>query len=116
MLDKQIIFDLANETGRHWDALPPDFPQKMAKRIRRKFKLKLDVETIARLADHNQSIYAFAAVALKDCLLPAKGPYASPADVDNQKYMELIQKQFPNDDKDILDLLAGWAVYYEYLR
>jgi hypothetical protein len=115
MSNQEILLDLASETGRRWGVLPPDFALKMAKRIQRKFKVKLGVEVIADLAAGYASIYRFADSALKECLLPVRGEYASLADVDNQKYMLKITSQFPAEDAEILDEIAGWAVYY-YLR
>jgi hypothetical protein len=65
----EIILDLASETGGRWGVLPPDFAPKMAKRIRRKFKVKVGVDEIANLAGSYAAIYVFAASALKECLL-----------------------------------------------
>ncbi len=115
MLDKQILLDLASETGRRFGVLPPDFAQKMAKRIRRKFKVKVGVDVIAELAAGYASIYRFADSVLKECLFPIQGEYASLADVDDQKYMAKITAQFPTEDTKILNEIAGWPIYY-YLR
>ncbi len=115
MPDKPILLDLANETARRFAVLPPDFAQKMVKRIRRKFKVKLDVNVIAELTAHYASVYRFAESALQECLLPVRGEYASLTDVDDQKYMAKISAQFPAEDADILNAIAGWPIF-NYLR
>jgi hypothetical protein len=112
----EILLDLASETGRRFAVLPPDFVQKMAKRIRRKFKVKMELDEIANLASGYAAIYVFAASALKECLLPVRGEYASLADIEDAKYMGKIAGQFPHEDAPILKEMAHWAVYYEYLR
>lgn len=115
MVDKPILLDLASETGRRFGVLPPDFAQKMAKRIQRKFKVKVDIDVIAELAAGYASSYRFAESALQECLLPVRGEYASLADVDDKKYMAKITAQFPIEDADVLNEIAGWPIF-NYLR
>ena len=115
-MDKEILLDLANETARQYGDLQPDFPRKLVNRIQRKFKIKLDVTTVLDLVDHYKNIYNFSAEVLKDCLLPSEGDYAHPKDVDHKKYTSEITEQFPNDDKDILDIIKKWPMYHNYLR
>jgi hypothetical protein len=115
MPNQEILLDLASETGRRFGVLPPDFARKMAKRIQRKFQVKLDVDVIAGLVDGYVSIYRFADSVLNECLLPNRGEYASTADVDDQKYMAKISAQFPGEDPKILNEIAGWTIFY-YLR
>jgi hypothetical protein len=33
-----------------------------------------------------------------------------------EPFIELIARQFPGDDRDILEVIRGWVVYYEYLH
>lgn len=116
MLAPEILRDLADQTGQACGRLPPDFAQKMVRRLRRKFKIRLEAEVVAQSAVRYQAIYQFASAALKDCLRPSQGPYANLADIDDPKYMARLKQQFPDEDEKILDLLAGWVIQYEYLR
>jgi hypothetical protein len=116
VVNKEIIYDLANETVRHYGAVVSDLTPKLAKRIQRKFKTKLDTNTISSLVRHYQRVYAFAASILKDCLLPPGGKYASPNDVDADKYLGRLVLEFPEEDRAILEMIGNWAIYYEYLR
>jgi len=115
-MKKIIQIDIANETARHYGALENDFSEKLVRRIRRKFKTKLEVNEVSVLAGHYKDIYAVAAKVLKDCLLPRTEKYADPKDIDHIKYMKLVGNNFPNDEKDILEKITGWAIYWEYLR
>ncbi len=72
-MNKQVLYALVNETVRHYGAAEPDHTPKIVKRIRRKFKTKLAIDAVSKLVSHYQSVYAFAASILKDCLLPPTG-------------------------------------------
>lgn len=87
----------------------------MARRLRRKFNLKVDPHVIAELVTVYASIYRFADSVLYECLVPIRGEYASTDDVDDEKYMAKISAQFPAEDPEILKEIAGWTIFY-YLR
>jgi len=93
-----------------------DFPQKMAKRIRRKFRANLDIDTISTLANHFKQIYGYCSSILNNFISPVKGEYASLAHVKIDGYMTAIIAQYPDEDKTILKTIGDWAIYYEYLR
>ena len=115
-LDHSILLDLASETGRCFAVLPPDFAQKMAHRLRRKFKVTVAKDEITALVNGYVEIYHFGASVLKDCMLPRTDIYAHLQDIDQPKFMGQLTAQFPAEDIRILDELAGWVIYYEYLR
>jgi hypothetical protein len=115
-MEKEVLLDLATETVRRYGSLPPDFAEKMAKRIRRKFAVKIEPGEINNLAHHYKEIYTFGAAILKDYLSPPKGKYATPGDVDFDKFLNALIKKFPDDDLDILSKISGYVIYYEYLR
>ena len=116
MPDLPIRLDLASETGRRFAVLPPDFAQKMARRLQRKFKVKIAVDVIIKLVNSNASIYHFTASVLKECILPHIDEYASASHVDDNKLMGKVRAQFPIEDVRILNEIVGWVIYYEYLR
>ena len=111
-----IIIDLASEIGRRCASLPPDFAQKMVRRIKRKFKVKLTQDEITILANQYAEMYRFAALALKESLLPHTDIYASLSHIDHVKFMGKLTSQFPAEDAAILNEIAHWVIQYEYLR
>lgn len=116
MLDHLILLDLASETGRCCAVLPPDFADKMARRLRRKFKVTVPKDEIIALANRYAAIYNFAALALKESLLPHADVYASLSHIDDAKFMSKLAAQFPDEDTAILNEIAHWVIQYEYLR
>jgi len=112
----QLLLDLATQTGRRCAILPPDFAAKMQRRLRRKFKVKLELDTIVSIVEKHVTIYRFAAAALRECLIPNNDIYASLSHVDDPKWMDKLAAQFPDEDPKILDEIANWVVQYEYLR
>lgn len=115
-LDLKILLDLAAEIGRCCAVISPDFAPKMARRLQRKFKVKLSPDIITGLSTNFVSIYRFAAVALKECIIPHNDEFASLSHIDNQKYMSKLAAQFPDEDNVILNEIAHWVIQYEYLR
>jgi hypothetical protein len=115
-MEKDVLLDLATETVRRYGSLPPDFAEKMARRIRRKFAVKMEPAKIDNLAFHYKEIYMFGAATLKDYLQPPKGKFASTGDVDLEKFLASLAKRFTGDDFDILGKIGGFVIYYEYLR
>lgn len=116
MLDHFILLDLASETGRRCAVLPPDFAQKMARRLRRKFKLTVPKDEITAIANSYVTMYKFATLALKESLLPHNDIYASLSHIDDAKFMGKLTAQFPAESADILNEIAHWVIQYEYLR
>jgi hypothetical protein len=117
-MEKNILLDLANETGRIYGNLPGDFANKMVKRIRRKFAVKVDAKQVDECALHYKEIYAFGASVFREYLKP-KPPteiFAQPGDVDFKSFVARIKAKFPADDVDSLEGICGWVLYYEYLR
>ena len=108
-MQKTILLDLANEAVRRYGELPPDFAAKMAKRIRRKFSMKLEVQEVSELAFHYKEIYSYAKSIFREYLKP-------PRDVDGEHFLDRLVQKFPEDDGDILSKISSWVIYYEYLR
>ncbi len=115
-IDSQVRCDLAGETARHYGELERDFPQKMAKRLKRKFHTDLDIGTIAALANYFKKIYKFASSILHNFIMPAKEEYASLENVRIDDFIAAIVEQYPNEDRTIVKEIGDWVVYYEYLR
>lgn len=115
-MDKRILLDLANEVARKYGDLPPDFTDKMAKRYKRKFSVKVESQIILQFALHCKEIYEFGKSILREYIHASKGKYADSRDVDGKRFLDRLIEKFPEDDTDILNEISGWIVYYEYLR
>jgi len=115
-VDHQIYFDLANETVRRYGEIQQDFPQKMAKRLKRRFHADLNVATILALANHFKEIYQFGASVFKDFITPTKGKYASSGDIKLDYFIAVLIGRYPEENKAILKTISDWVIYYEYLR
>lgn len=115
-MDNRVFIDLATETLRKYGELPPDFPEKMAKRIRRKFRVKLEPEKIRELVLHYKEIYAFGKSTLKEYLSPPKGKHISAADVDTERFLASLRTKYPDEFREIIQIAVGYVIYYEYLR
>ncbi len=116
MLDLAIPLDLASETGRRCAALPPDFAEKMRRRLQRKFKVRVTKDEITALTNGYVEIYRFGAAALKECLLPHTDEFASLNHIDHVKFMGKLTSQLPHESAEILNEIAHWVIQYEYLR
>jgi hypothetical protein len=55
-MDKHILLDLANETARRYGELPLTFAETMAKRIQRKYSVRIETQEIDQLALHYKDI------------------------------------------------------------
>ena len=114
-IDHRIYLDLANEAVRDYGELPGDFPQKMARRFKRKFHTSLDTATILNLAGHFKKIYGFGSSIIRN-FITTKGVYASLEDIRFDDFMKALAGQYPEEDPATLKTICDWLVYYEYLR
>lgn len=112
----ELTLDLASQAGQCCAVLPPDFVAKMQRRLRRKFKVKVELDTIMSIVEKHASIYNFGAAVLHECLLPNNDVYASLSHIDDVKFMVKLAAQFPAEPPEILNEIAHWVIQYEYLR
>ncbi len=115
-METKILRDLANETVRTYGDLATDFPQKMSKRIRRKFSINVEPDVIFEIAFHYKEIYNLAKDRLPSFLRSQGAKYADLTDVDFEGFVKALANNFPSDDFEILRLIGSAAIYYEYLR
>ncbi len=86
MLEKDVLFDLANETVRNYGDIEPNFAQNMVRRIQRKFSVKVMPEEITEYALHYKEIYRFAKSVFRNYLKLPKRKYADPSDIDFENF------------------------------
>jgi hypothetical protein len=115
-MDKHILLDLANETARRYGDFPQNFAETMAKRIQRKYSVRVETQEIAQLALHYKDIYKLTKALLIDYLRPPKDEIAVSGDVDIEGLLDRLMTDFPDYDGEILLKIIDWVVYYEYLR
>ena len=114
-IDHQIRLDVANETVRNYGEIKLDFPQKMAKQLKRKFHANLDPATISTLANYFKEIYEFGASIIRS-FITTKGEYASLGDIKLDEFVTALAEKYPDEDKAIIKAICDWLIYYEYLR
>ncbi len=115
-IDHRVRFDLANETARHYGELPQDFPQKMVKRLKRKFHTTVDAAIILTSANHFKEIYRFGSSILGNFITPVEAGYASLKNIKIDNFLTALLKQYPDEDQSIIKTIGDWVIYYEYLR
>lgn len=115
-MDQRILTDLADQTARNFGRTDANFAGKMARRLLRKFALRLSREEILEQAAHYAAIYQLASLMLAECLQPSTDGFAHPENVDDESYMALLVQNFPDDEREILNIIGGWVIYYEYLH
>ena len=114
-IDPQVRLDLANETVRHYGGIKQDFPQKMARRLKRKFHNNLDAVTILTLATYFKEIYGFGASIIRN-FITTKGEYSSLGDIKLDDFVTALANKYPDEDREIIKAICDWLIYYEYLR
>ena len=114
-IDPRVRFDLANETVRYYGEIKLDFPQKMARRLKRKFRANVDTATILMLAKYFKEIYEFGASTIRNFITP-NGEYASLGNVKIDQFVTALAEKYPDEDHAIINAICDWLIYYEYLR
>jgi hypothetical protein len=112
----EIYKDIADQTARNLAKIDSEFAGKMSRRIRRKFSTTLSREIIFEQASHFKEIYQYAGSRLPECLKPSIDGYADSKNIDADRYMVILREKFSDENPEILKIIAGWVVYYEYLR
>jgi hypothetical protein len=113
---KDISLDLADQTGRNLGRANLEFARKLSRRIRRKFAVTTRSEIVFEQVIHFGEIYQFAGTKLGECIHPSPDGYASSKNVDDGRFLAIMVEKFSNDDPDILKLIGGWVVFYEYFH
>jgi hypothetical protein len=88
----------------------------MIRRIRRKFKTKVEQDQVAELAQYYKEVYRYGQLVLSEFLNPPSGKYRDSSDVDMDSFIDRLLEQYSDEDLEIIKNIAGWVVYYEYLR
>jgi uncharacterized protein YktA (UPF0223 family) len=114
-MEKSIIYDIANESVRYVGELPPGFAEKLCRRIKRKYNKKVMPEEMLRLVKHFKDVFSFAYATLPDCINRNKVSInAKPGEIIlRDVFLEKIKQKY-NDDTDILELIAGWAIFQTF--
>ncbi|HEX2998395.1 MAG TPA: hypothetical protein VHP14_26450 [Anaerolineales bacterium] len=114
-IDPQVRLDLANETLRNYGEIKPDFPQKMARRLKRKFRCSLDAAEILSQAQYFKEIYKSGSSIIWNFIAP-NGEYARLENIRLADFETALAEKYPDEDKAIIKTACDWLIYYEYLR
>ena len=115
-LDPQVVQYIASEAARRYGPIEPGLAEKLARNIRRNFRVTVDRAEIQQRAEHYKDVYTYAASILSRFLSPPKGRYAEPEDVDLEKFRAALTEPFPQEPGEVIDTISWYTVHYEYLR
>jgi hypothetical protein len=111
-----IRTDLADQVGRNLGRVDARFCASLARRLRRKFGEAPDPQTLQAQAAYFAEIYCFSIALLPECVRPSADGYARLENVDDARLLGQLAERYPEESAQLLNLISGWAVFYEYLR
>jgi len=115
-LTANVVQYIAREAVRRYGPPEPRLPEKLQRNIRRNFRTTVAREDILRLAKRYKAMYAYASSILPNFLRPRAGRYVDVADVRVTDFLVALRKHYSRESKAVLDTVAWYTVYYEYLR
>jgi hypothetical protein len=115
-VDARVVGYLAREAVRRYGAIEPRLPEKLQRNVRRNFAVTIPREDVLSIVEHYKRVYGFGASILPRYLTPARGRYADPSDVRVPAFTLALRKRYPRERRAVLDLVAWYVVFYEYLK
>ena len=108
---------VAAEAARRYGAIEPDLARKLRRNLRRRLATTLPLADIDAFARHCKQIYAYGAEVLPTYLRPIPaGTYVDPADVDRPALLRDLRSRFPDEAATVIEGIAWYVVFYEYLK
>jgi len=115
-LQPEVVFYIARESVRRYGPIEPRLPEKLQRDVRRNHRVTVPLDQILRLAEHYKAAYDFASSVLPQFLNPRKGRYVDPSDVDLRGLTAALRARYPRERRMVLEMIAWYAVFYEYLK
>lgn len=115
-VDGRIRWYIAREAARRYGPLEPRLPDKLQRNIRRNFSVTVPRGKVLAWAEHYKQIYLFGQRALPRFLRPPTGRYADVADVRLQGFLSALGRRYREEPRAVLDTIAWYVVFYEYLK
>lgn len=115
-LDADVLADIAAEAARRYGPIADDTPRKVRRNLRRRSNAVPSLDEVRELLEHYKAIYGFAASILTRYLDPPTGKYCDWKDVRREAYLRAIARKFPRERRELLEIVADYAIFYEYLK
>jgi hypothetical protein len=112
----EVAFTIAREAVRRYGPIEPRLPEKLQRNVRRNHRVTVPLDQVRRLAEHYKAAYAYAGSILPRFLHPRKGTYVDPSDVDQRGFAAALRSRYPREPRPVLEMLAWYTVFYEYLK
>jgi hypothetical protein len=107
---------IAREAARRYGDIEPRTVEYLQRNIRRNFGVRVPREDVLALLQRYKHVYAQAARLLPKFLMPPKGRYCDAADVRIPEFKAAIAAKFPEERAAVVDMIAWYAIFYEYLK
>lgn len=114
-MKKEIYNDISNEIAKlRYDK--DNLPERLKRRIRRKFQENIEKQNIEQIIHDIGLLYSYTSKRLPKFTMPSTTGYAEPQFVKINDLIKDVKGKFPKTSKKVLSDVAGWVVYWEYLR
>jgi hypothetical protein len=108
---------VAREAARHYGCIEPSLVRRTRRNLRDNFGVLLAPDYVSSLLAHYKDVYETAAALLPAHLAPVeRGTYADPSHVRWDGFVLAIAQRHRRERRELLGLIANFAIYYEYLR
>lgn len=114
--NKIIKLDIANEVSRRRYSLNENLSDKLTKRLKRKYKIKIYIEDTEKIINYYQKIYDFITTRLNKYILKTTTGFTEPQFIKRDELEKEVYRKYNKEDKDVLNKIIDWVIYWEYLR
>ena len=111
-----IHLDIANYLTRNYYSLSQAPALRFKRWLQEKYKTKVTLKEAEEIIGHYREIYEFVRDVLPKFIRPSTTGFASPEFVDDEALEKMVFSKFKKEGKEVLKIVIGWAIYYEYLR
>jgi hypothetical protein len=115
-LDPVIVEYVARESVRRYGTIDPRLPDLLRRNIRRRFKSSVARDELLRMILHYKDVYTFAASVLRSYQQAPPGKYLGKADLLMSDFLAALASRYTDEPPSILQIVADFALYYEYDR
>jgi hypothetical protein len=115
-MDSAIIEYIARESVRRYGEVEPRMPDLLRRNIRRRFKRSVPRNELVRIISHYKQVYTVAASVLRGYQEAPPGQYLGSPDLLLKDFLAELVARYPGEPLPILQIVANYAIYYEYER
>lgn len=116
LLNQAIVEYIARESVRRYGEIEPRLPDLLRRNIRRRFQVSVTRDYVLGVVQHYKRMYAFAAAVLGSFRDAPRGKYLGKGDLLMNDLLAALAAHYPDEPRSLLQLVADYAVHYEYER